>query len=187
RHEQEEYFLFFMKQIRDGVDSEASRDIFNHFATNNQALSDELINQLIRAADSYNAEYVRPHLEILYSMAQIQDQFSNRRIEHIVQEVFKCLGLIEALCTSTVGVYVQHMLITHSHQWMPEYLLNAYDAIRQRAEELANILIFRKLDEANDEQALYEATLCMRKQYGMLLKIMDNVEFCWRQTYPRRG
>ncbi|CAG8488554.1 749_t:CDS:10, partial [Cetraspora pellucida] len=201
RHEQEEYFLFFMKQIRDGVDSEASRDIFNHFATNNQALSDELITQLIRAADSYNAEYVRPHLEILYSMAQIQDQFSNRRIEHIVQEVFKlaktnqstpqfsseCLGLIEALCTSTVGHYVQNMLITHSHQWMPEHLLNAYDAIRQRAEELANILIFRKLDEPNDEQALYDATLCMRKQYLMLLKIMDNVEYCWRQTYPRRG
>ncbi|RIB07257.1 hypothetical protein C2G38_2252726 [Gigaspora rosea] len=201
RHEQDEYFLFFMKQVRDGVDSGASRDIFNHFATNNQGLSDELINQLTRSADSYNVEYVRPHLEILYAMAQIQDQLSNRRIEYIVQEVFKlakanqgtpqfsseCLGLIEALCTSTVGVYVQHMLIAHSHQWMPDYLLNAYDVIRQRAEDLANILIFRQLEEANDEHTLYEATLCMRRQYQILLKFMDNVEIYWRQTYPRRG
>jgi hypothetical protein len=78
-----------MKQIRDCIDGAASREIFQHFAINNEEISEEFINQLIRAADTYTADHVRPHLEIIYSLNQIQDSFTQIRIEHTISEILK--------------------------------------------------------------------------------------------------
>ncbi|CAG8436597.1 9374_t:CDS:10 [Diversispora eburnea] len=203
RKEAEDLFIFFMKQIRDVVDSSSSREIFQHFAIHNEEMSEELINQLIRAADTYTIDHIRPHLEILYSMAQIQDEITNNRVDCIIREVLKmlaknnhsspqvtseCLGLIEALCTSSVGAYVQQLLLTYLQEWLPDYLLlNPYETVRQRAENLFNILVLRRLEDAQGEQAKIEASLNLTKQYSMLLKLIDSVEPCWRTTYARRG
>lgn len=94
RKEAEDQLIFFMKQIRDGVDPASSRDIFQHFAIHNEEMSEELINQLIRAADTYTIDHVRPHLEILYFMAQIQDEFTNNRVDCIIREVLKMVNSV---------------------------------------------------------------------------------------------
>ncbi|CAG8519826.1 15599_t:CDS:10 [Acaulospora morrowiae] len=202
RKEPDDQFVFFMKQVRDCIDSASSRDIFQHFAIHSKEMSEELIKQLIRAADTYTADHVRPHLEILYSMAQIQDLYTNERIAFTIREVLQlakanspnapqvsseCLGLIEALCSSSIGVYVQQLLLDYLQDWFPDYLLSPYETIRQRAESLFGILVLRKVDEAQGEQALIEATINMRKQYSILLRYIDNIDQCWRTTYNRRG
>ncbi|PKY49535.1 hypothetical protein RhiirA4_405561 [Rhizophagus irregularis] len=195
-------YIFFMKQIRDCIDGAASREIFQHFAINNEEISEEFINQLIRAADTYTADHVRPHLEIIYSLNQIQDSFTQIRIEHTISEILKlaksnqnsppiayeCLGLIEALCTSTVGAYVQNAFFNYMDDWLLEYLLiSPYETVRQRAEDLFSLLIFGKLDEAQGDQAQKDAYKSMTKHYTMMLKHMDGFEQCWKATHNRRG
>jgi hypothetical protein len=89
RNESDDQYIFFMKQIRDCIDNSTSREIFSHFAINNEEISEEFINQLIRAADTYTVDHVRPHLEIIYALTQIQDSISHARIEHTIAEVLK--------------------------------------------------------------------------------------------------
>ncbi|CAG8438368.1 11338_t:CDS:10 [Funneliformis caledonium] len=209
RNESEDQYIFFMKQIRDLTDNGSSREIFQHFAYNNEEVSEEFINQLIRAVDTYTVDHVRPHLEIIYSLTQLQDSISHVRIEYIITEILKdiqhhiqlaknnqnspqiaveCLGLIEALCTSTVGTYVQHAFFNFMDDWLLEYLLiSPYEIVRQRAEELFSLLIFRKLDEAQGDQAQKDAYKSMIKHYNMMLKHMDNFEQYWKATHNRRG
>ncbi|CAI2172590.1 20242_t:CDS:10, partial [Funneliformis geosporum] len=209
RNESEDQYIFFMKQIRDLTDNGSSREIFQHFALNNEEVSEEFINQLIRAVDTYTVDHIRPHLEIIYSLTQIQDSISHVRIECIITEILKdikqhiqlaknnqnspqiaveCLGLIEALCTSTVGPYVQHAFFNFMDDWLLEYLLiSPYEIVRQRAEDLFSLLIFRKLDEAQGDQAQKDAYKSMIKHYTMMLKHMDNFEQNWKATHNRRG
>nr|CAG8463916.1 13478_t:CDS:10 [Entrophospora candida] len=202
RNESDDQFIFFMKQIRDCIDPPSTGELFAHFATNNEHLSEEFLSQLIRAADIYTVDHVRPHLEIIYSLTQIQDNLLKSRIDYTIPEILKlakanqsapqisseCLGLIEALCTSSVGAYVQTFLVTYLSDWLPEYFLySPYELVRQRAEELFNLLIFRNIDEAQGSQAQLEAIETMHKQYLMLLKHMEHLETCWKTTSSRRG
>ncbi|CAJ0883074.1 7111_t:CDS:10, partial [Entrophospora sp. SA101] len=202
RNESDDQFIFFMKQIRDCIDPPSTGELFAHFATNNEHLSEEFLSQLIRAADIYTVDHVRPHLEIIYSLTQIQDNLLKSRIDYTIPEILKlakanqsapqisseCLGLIEALCTSSVGAYVQTFLVTYLSDWLPEYFLySPYELVRQRAEELFNLLIFRNIDEAQGSQAQMEAIEIMHKQYLMLLKHMEHLETCWKTTSSRRG
>src|SRR4051794_30714729 len=100
----------------------------------------------------------------------------------------ECLGLIEALCTSTVGPYVQLAFFNYMDDWLLEYLLiNPYESVRQRAEDLFSLLIFRKLDEAQGDQAQKDAYKSMMKHYTVMLKHMDNFEQYWKATHNRRG
>ncbi|KAG9286507.1 hypothetical protein G9A89_014673 [Geosiphon pyriformis] len=202
RNASDDEYIFFLKQIRDGVDIQISREIFTHFATNNQHFSEEFISQLVRAADSYTAEHhVKPHLEIIYFLTQIKDPLYEIRIGHSIQGIlklskshqttpqisFECLRFIEALITSDYGAFVRKLLVTYLDQWLPDFLLgNLYENIRQQAENMCDLLIFNYLKEAEDEKAKKEALESVRKLYDVLVKCIDNVEAYWKTTFPRR-
>ncbi|CAG8541215.1 3475_t:CDS:10 [Ambispora gerdemannii] len=198
RSETDDELIFFMKQIRDNVDLASSRDIFTHFATNDKGLSEQLIEQLFRAADSYPVDHhVKAYLEIVYVLTQIKDFHLEFRVRHAIQYVLKlsnnhpntpsvageCLRFIEYLIVSDIGSYVQDLLSTHMGQWLPSFLLdNPYETIRQHAESLCDILIFHRVKETLDETHK-EA---IRKLYEVLLKNLDRCESCWKITHHRK-
>ena len=65
------------------------------------------------------------------------------------------LPLYRAICKSHVSPIAQRFLEMYLSEWVPNFLLhNMYDVIRQKAENLCDIVIFKKLD---DEQEMQDA------------------------------
>ena len=59
-----------------------------------------------------------------------------------------------------------------------------YDVIRQKAENLCDIVIFKKLD---DEQEMQDAEESVKKLCCLLLDMMESAEACWRSISRRKG
>jgi len=59
--------------------------------------------------------------------------------------------------------------------------------VRQKAESLCDLVIFKKLDEVRDEQEMQDAEESVKKLYCLLLDLMDSAEACWRSISRRKG
>ncbi|CAG8674774.1 4417_t:CDS:2, partial [Paraglomus occultum] len=165
-------------------------DIFSYFCNNNYPFFQELVTQLCHAASNYHLETIKPYLEHIFYLCLMNDGLPHKRVQFAVQEVLKlsktynnfpncceCFHFIEAICESHVGPIAQRFLELYLSEWVPTFLLyNMYDVVRQKAESLCDIVIFKKLDEVRDEQDMQEAEESVKKLYCLLLDMMESAE-----------